>query len=55
MSLGDVVLKNNVLALAEEHRKNCAGEECTISLVLLGALLKRAGIELAPDEAEKLW
>lgn len=47
------LIKQNTIKLADEHRENCAGRECTISLYLLQRLLELAGIELTEDEELK--
>jgi len=43
-----------VLALADEHRMNCPGASCTITLTSLVVLLQRAGIHLTPEEYGRL-
>lgn len=47
------LIKQNTIKLADEHRENCAGRECVISLYLLQRLLELAGIELTEDEKLK--
>ena len=44
------VLKENAIRLAQEHRKNCPGESCDISLMMFLLLLDRAGIQVSDEE-----
>ena len=46
----DEHLVRSMIALADEHRANCPGPDCTLTLSSLVILLDRAGIELTPDE-----
>jgi hypothetical protein len=50
----DPHLKENALRLADDHREHCTGGNCTVSLVALGLLLKRAGYELSEADIRRL-
>lgn len=47
-------LKENALALADEHRQTCNDPNCIISLTLLGDLLRLANFDLSDEEAGRL-
>lgn len=38
------IMKKNVIELAKHHRKNCDGEHCKISLMILCKMSEKAGI-----------
>jgi hypothetical protein len=44
------LLKNNVLLLAAQHKKQCNDPECGIHLFLVAALLEKAGYKLTQEE-----
>jgi len=47
-------LKNNVLELAREHKKNCSNPDCGVSLFFVGSLILLADIELTEEESQEL-
>lgn len=49
--LGQQYLKNNLILLADDHRKHCS-EECNISLYALRELLKLAEIPMTEAELQ---
>ena len=48
-----VLLKQNAVRLAQQHRMTCPGESCAVSLFMLQLLLDHAGIELTLEEREE--
>ncbi len=46
----DELLKINAIRLVNDHKANCGGEFCRVSLMLIAVLLDRAGIKLTDDE-----
>ena len=48
-------LKRNALEMAKRHKETCEDPDCTLSLHLIGELIKLAGMELTPDEAKHLY
>lgn len=49
----DSWIKLEMLFFADEHRKNCKGEDCTHSLFCMALLLARAKIGLSKEELER--
>ena len=43
-------IKGNFIAIAEQHKKTCEGEDCTINLTALAVSLRKMGIELSDEE-----
>lgn len=44
------LIKENALKLVREHKENCHGPDCGISVSLVGELLLLAGIRLTSDD-----
>lgn len=50
----DPYLKENAIRLAELHRETCDGQDCPVSLFMIGRLIKQAGFELTEEEQGRL-
>lgn len=46
----DEILKMNAIHIIKHHIKTCTVSSCTMSMMLLCILLRRAGIELTDEE-----
>lgn len=47
-----IAYKMNVIRLAKHHRKNCNGENCNISLMLLMRMATELGVKFSNKELE---
>jgi hypothetical protein len=48
-----LIWKMNTLWLARQHRADCCGEECNISLLTLMEMAKNAGVEFTKEELKE--
>ena len=48
-----VMLKDNLLALVDDHRLTCKDENCPVMLTLILELAERAGLEFSSVERKK--
>ena len=44
--------KMNILALVKSHKKDCAIEDCTVSLLLVREMCEKFGITFTKEEKE---
>jgi len=45
--------KQNTLELAKNHRKNCCGEDCNISLNVLRMMAEECGVKFNEEEVKE--
>ena len=54
-SIEKKTILQNMIRLADHHRKHCDGETCNIILSYIPELLRRAEIEVSKKDAERFW
>ncbi len=50
MSEDGFMLKWNAIEIAKHHKRYCKKGDCNVSLIMLGLLIEKAGIELTKKQ-----